>query len=494
MPIRKYRIEYRIITPVDTEWEEKEHAEDVLNAAFFEIKHRFHALIPALNALKPTPVKESAHNPHYVTTDGVHLFYNPRIIISCIDKQDKERLQLEIVHILYHGLLGHFETGTHFFNRYLSWNVMDLEVDRLMRDTGFYSSQTDISEKESLDELEKECPFFGLSLYYEALKNKMLRRKIRELRWIGFCFGHDDHSSWAFPKRKPHRTGLGANYPETCEKKGDSKKIETNWKKARDLILEQGKKRDMNNNTEYSSASVSKSLLCQFQNEKNELSYGTETGKNSVSANVLPDGLKSYRSLLEEFVHINESAKEEDYPDPILYSYGLSLYGDVPIIEPMDVIERFHFHTIILAVDTSGSCEGYTDLFLTQTCGLLKDIADIADIDELRYLECDTEIQQEKTFHTPEELRDLEASHCYYGFGGTDFRPVFDRADALRKTGNTVDAMIYFSDGFGDFPDMPAEYPVYFVIPQQEYSEGLKDFVPDWVNMVVLENNKLRKR
>jgi predicted metal-dependent peptidase len=47
------------------------------------------------------------------------------------------------------------------------------------------------------------------------------------------------------------------------------------------------------------------------------------------------------------------------------------------------------------------------------------------------------------------------------GSGGTDFRPVFEW---LRESPARPDALVYFTDGCGDFPLQPAPYPVLWLV------------------------------
>jgi predicted metal-dependent peptidase len=47
------------------------------------------------------------------------------------------------------------------------------------------------------------------------------------------------------------------------------------------------------------------------------------------------------------------------------------------------------------------------------------------------------------------------------GGGGTDFRPVFDWVEAENRSPNML---VYFTDAEGDFPKMPPNYPVIWLV------------------------------
>ena len=69
-----------------------------------------------------------------------------------------------------------------------------------------------------------------------------------------------------------------------------------------------------------------------------------------------------------------------------------------------------------------------------------------------------------------------------FGFGGTSFRPVFDRIEQLREEENLEpDCLIYFTDGCGEYPEKPPEYPVIFL---EEEPCGME---PKWVRQILID-------
>ena len=78
-----------------------------------------------------------------------------------------------------------------------------------------------------------------------------------------------------------------------------------------------------------------------------------------------------------------------------------------------------------------------------------------------------------------------ENSREMKGFGGTDFRPVFKRVQEIIETEHAeVDFLVYFSDGYGNFPKEEPAYPVFFVLSEEEENVRL----PDWVMPVWYRN------
>jgi len=57
------------------------------------------------------------------------------------------------------------------------------------------------------------------------------------------------------------------------------------------------------------------------------------------------------------------------------------------------------------------------------------------------------------------------------GFGGTSFEPVFEALDALALTGRP-DCIVYFTDGYGDFPDKPPPIQTLWLLVDNGISES----------------------
>ncbi|GAC1352032.1 MAG: hypothetical protein NVSMB1_10880 [Polyangiales bacterium] len=103
--------------------------------------------------------------------------------------------------------------------------------------------------------------------------------------------------------------------------------------------------------------------------------------------------------------------------------------------------------TILVAVDTSMSMN---DRELQRIAAQLRPMSEVA---QLTIVECDVEIARIYPFAG--SLPNVK------GRGGTDLRPVFDRA-FLRS--RRVDGVVYFTDGVGPFPELPPEIPTLWML------------------------------
>ena len=70
-----------------------------------------------------------------------------------------------------------------------------------------------------------------------------------------------------------------------------------------------------------------------------------------------------------------------------------------------------------------------------------------------------------------EELENYMGHFQLYGEGGTDFRPAFEYVEKLRKNGEFTDlkGMIYFTDGYGIYPERMPAWRTAFVFVEEDY-------------------------
>ena len=76
------------------------------------------------------------------------------------------------------------------------------------------------------------------------------------------------------------------------------------------------------------------------------------------------------------------------------------------------------------------------------------------------------------------------------GLGGTDFRPVFSYVEWLieKKEFNNLKGLIYFTDGYGTFPERKPPYETAFVFVEDNYNNP---DVPPWAIKLVLQKDEI---
>ena len=81
-----------------------------------------------------------------------------------------------------------------------------------------------------------------------------------------------------------------------------------------------------------------------------------------------------------------------------------------------------------------------------------------------------------------------------HGLGGTDFRPVFAYVNGLvnRKEFDNLKGLIYFTDGYGDFPTKKPPYDTAFVFVEHENNTAANNYdIPSWAMKLVLREEEV---
>ena len=127
----------------------------------------------------------------------------------------------------------------------------------------------------------------------------------------------------------------------------------------------------------------------------------------------------------------------DDEFDYIFYSYGMQLFDrQMPLIEPLEYKDDKRIKEFVIAIDTSGSVQGdLVQKFLNKTYNILKQEESFFTKINLHIVQCDTEITEDKKITNQEEFDEYIANMTLKGFGGTDFRPVFEYVDGLLHNG-----------------------------------------------------------
>ena len=201
-----------------------------------------------------------------------------------------------------------------------------------------------------------------------------------------------------------------------------------------------------------------------------------------------------YREFLRKFAILREvTTIDPDSFDYGFYNYGLEVYGNMPLIEENEYREMNRIRTLVIAIDTSASCqEVLVQRFINETAAVLRNIGQFFHSSEVHIIECDEHVQQEIIVHDPDELeRYAERFHVKGGFG-TDFRPVFSYVEEKRRTGEIRDleGLMYFTDGMGIYPEKPTDYDTAFVFFNDEELDDAK--VPDWAVRLYIDGEKIR--
>lgn len=199
-----------------------------------------------------------------------------------------------------------------------------------------------------------------------------------------------------------------------------------------------------------------------------------------------------YRQFLRRFSVMQEELKaDEDAFDTAFYTYGLSLYGNMPLIEPLETREVRKIQDFVIVIDTSMSCSGeLVQRFLEETYEVLSETESYFKKVHIRIIQCDDRVRSDVKITSSRELQDYMKECKLQGLGGTDFRPAFAYAEGLKAAGEfrNLKGLIYFTDGKGIYPVKAPSFDAAFIFIENMYSG---EAVPPWAIQVVLEEEQL---
>ena len=195
-----------------------------------------------------------------------------------------------------------------------------------------------------------------------------------------------------------------------------------------------------------------------------------------------------YREFLQRFSILREEAGVDlDSFDYGFYYYGMELYGNMPLIEENEFREVRKVDSLVIAIDTSASCQKVlVQQFLNETADLLSGIGSFFKKTEIHLIECDDQVQNDRVITDLRDLQQYANEFEVKGGFGTDFRPVFNYIEDLRAAGEleNLKGLMYFTDGFGVYPHKPTDYETAFVFWRDEELDDTG--VPDWAMKLFL--------
>ena len=215
---------------------------------------------------------------------------------------------------------------------------------------------------------------------------------------------------------------------------------------------------------------------------------GEAAGVQSLAAQVEAGrSRRLYKDFLLRFAVLREEPRLDlDEFDLGYYTYGLTTYGNMPLIEPLETRESKKIRDLVIVIDTSESTAGeLVKAFLRETFGLLKTSGSFFSKCNIVVMQCDDAVRDITFLKDTETLERYAASLTLNGGGGTDFRPAFARIDELQKEGRLRDlqGVLYFTDGKGTFPARPPAYQTAFLFLEDG---SPPPEVPPWAIRLIL--------
>ncbi len=438
------------------------------------VKMRF--LDPAIGRLEPVPTDDATF-----ATDGSHLIYGPRYVLRTF-KAENEKPTRDYLHALLHCIYSHMFTGASV-NRRLWDLACDIAVETTINDLGLRitGSKNKTSQMAETEMLREQVGILTAEKIYRFFSAKGLPEN--ELERLSKLFYADDHSCWYKGTKDDqgeddaNRGRSGQNASEEDKDDYEDALTDEDIGELQMAIAEAGK--------EWKAIA-----------EKVQDALDTFFKEQGDSADVLMQNLRAvnrerydYAEFLRKFAVIGENpgVNDEEF-DYILYTYGLKLYENMPLVEPLEYKEVRRIKEFVIAIDTSGSTSGeLVQRFLQKTYNILKASESYFSRVNIHIIQCDASIQEHVKITAEEEFDEYIRTMSIHGLGGTDFRPVFSFVDELVDADEFTDlrGLIYFTDGYGTFPSAKPAYDTAFVFLDDEYSGP--DF-PPWAIKIVLDS------
>lgn len=229
--------------------------------------------------------------------------------------------------------------------------------------------------------------------------------------------------------------------------------------------------------------------------EKLQTEMESFAGDPSQDSNSLMDQIQvenreryDYKQFLRKFAVLKEELKvDEDSFDYVFYTYGMSLYGNMPLIEPLESSEVYRIEDFVIVIDTSMSCSGeLVRRFLEETYSVLGESESYFKKVNIHIIQCDDKIQSDQVIAGKEDMEAYMRELTITGKGGTDFRPAFEYVNRLLAQGefHKLRGLLYFTDGEGIYPVKSPVYDTAFVFMKDQFTDIS---VPPWAMKLILE-------
>lgn len=360
-----------------------------------------------------------------MAVDGKNLYYNPEYVQTLNISEVTGVLLHEIVHCLF--LHPHA--------------VTELRCKDMIRP--LWQIALEIVTNATVLDICKENPGLDASLPGESfspLTKDMFKEKPRDKIYFYDPMGHN-HTAEEIYEALYKKYGnvfdelneiaknvlrqLGLSDEEGAKTKGNNPTIGD--------IIENGDRDDIQQNTERAIATI----------EKLAKSKGDIPGSLMRLLKKLTESKLPWNRILHNIVgSIIKGADDFSWNCPN-WKHPLSN----EILLPGEI--EYQKEDVVVAVDTSGSISNKE---LESFAGEIAKLGQY--VSEILVVTCDAKVHEKvKICNVADFLKKLK----FKGGGGTDFRPVFNEI-------KRCSLLVFFTDGFGDYPERPPKYPVVWVL------------------------------
>lgn len=419
----------------------------------------------ALNQFRMSPRPDLTP---FSACDGDVYVYDPVHILKAYMLDENLPIR-NFLHSVLHCVFKHF-----YVNTLVDQTMWDLACD--------IAVESAINDLElsflNITKAKEQVQFFDLfknkvkTVSAEKIYRYFLDEKLSEhlVEKLSLLFKGDDHVLWYLTETQKKKMNLYASHGEAVKPLSNMLLLLQGWA---DIALRMQTELEV-----FMLQGKGAGLLTQNLREVNRERY-------------------DYSEFLKKFAVRAEMMKlNPDEFDYNFYTYGFALYENMPLIEPLEYREVKRIREFVIAIDTSGSTSGsLVQTFVQKTYNILKSTESFFSKINLHIIQCDAEIQEDVKITTQQEFDAYLKQMQLHGLGGTDFRPVFAYVNHLvdKKEFDNLKGLIYFTDGYGSFPQKMPSYDTAFVFVEDEQNPSTSNNyeVPSWAMKLVLRKEEL---
>ena len=383
-----------------------------------------------------------------LATDGTILCYQPSALLRLYQKNPKYLNRLYL-HTVFHCIFRHLWLRGKRDKRL--WDLAcDIAVENVIDGLGRKSVQRPLTwvRQHAYEEIIAQEKVAAAAPIYRWL----VRQTPGVLRQLEKEFYTDDHRLW--PKDAPEQPQqMPAPLPQRT------------WQK------------------------IGERMQTELELRDKEAGEGADAMREQIKA--ANRSRRSYGDFLRRFCVTREEVHlDPDEFDLNFYTYGLSVYGNLPLIEPLETRESKKIEELALVIDTSYSTSGeLVRAFLAETYTLLKGRENFFHRMNLHLIQADNAVRQDIPVKNEDDLIRAMNHFELRGGGGTDFRPAFEYVSQLcaEKKFSNLRGLLYFTDGMGTYPARRPAYDTAFLFLGDRFDDAN---VPPWAMKVVLDEEE----
>ena len=436
-----------------------------------------------------------------LATEGTVLLYDPLEVCRAY-AADKASGPRSYLHLLLHCVFRHFEVSPTVQQDL--WDLAcDMAVEGVINSLHLPAVQI-MQVPEQQNVLQRFAPKVNNLLTAEKIY-AFLRTNTPaagEIAYLRKLFSPDDHRLWYAdsPTQQLRMQTGGASGQASPQQQSESAGNDSGGSNAADEA-----DGNASNAPKTSNALAEQELLADWKqiSESIQMDLETFSKQQGDTAGNMMQNLRAvnrekadYTAFLKKFAVMGEVMRiNDDEFDYVFYTYGMKLFPEkrMPLIEPLEYKDVKRIREFVIAIDTSGSVAGeQVQAFLQKTYNILQSTESFFSRINIHIIQCDAEIQEEVKITSQKEFDCYLQTMKIRGLGGTDFRPVFQRVDQMLREKEFVNlkGLIYFTDGYGAFPERMPPYKTAFVFVEEGYDIPS---VPVWAMKLVLTKEEIEE-